>query len=242
MTLKAVILDVYNTLFRNDTSCWVDTFRGICSSQGLPIAPEDLYSQWKVIEVRFRQTRTNMENPELSPPFSTYQSAWRQAFVDTFAMLDMRGNADEAAQMSVDGLAAREPFEDTFPFLEYVRANWKVGVLTNADNGSVIPLLQRYNLSFDALMTSEMVGAYKPDPRIFLRVLEETGVSPQETLYVGDTLLDDIHGANLVGMQTAWINHSGAERDPQLLPPDYEVTGLDELADKLRSWREVDTQ
>ena len=77
MTLKAVILDVYNTLFRNDTSCWIDTFRGICSSQGLPIAPDDLYSQWKTIEVRFRQTRTNMENPELSPPFSTYQSAWR---------------------------------------------------------------------------------------------------------------------------------------------------------------------
>ena len=75
-----------------------------------------------------------------------------------------------------------------------------------------------------------------------MRVLEETGVSPEEALYVGDTLLDDIHGANLVGMQTAWINHSGAERDPQLLPPDYEVTGLDELADKLRSWREVDTQ
>ena len=204
MTLKAVILDVYNTLFRNDTSCWIDTFRGICSSQGLPIAPEDLYSQWKSIEVRFRQTRTNMENPELSPPFSTYQSAWRQAFVDTFAMLDMKGNADEAAQMSVDGLAAREPFEDTLPFLEYVRSHWKVGVLTNADNGSVIPLLQRYNLSFDVLVTSQMAGAYKPDPRIFLRVLEETGVSAQETLYVGDTLLDDIHGANLVGMQTAW--------------------------------------
>ena len=92
-------------------------------------------------------------------------------------MLDMRGNADEAAQMSVDGLAAREPFEDTFTFLEYVRAHWKVGVLTNADDGSVIPLLQRYNLSFDALVTSQMAGAYKPDPRIFLRVLEETGVS-----------------------------------------------------------------
>ena len=57
----------------------------------------------ETIEVRFRQTRTNMENPELSPPFSTYQSAWREAFVDTFALLDMKGNADEAAQMSVDG-------------------------------------------------------------------------------------------------------------------------------------------
>ena len=189
-------------------------FPGACH-----FAPEDLYSQWKVIEVRFRQTRTNMENPELSPPFSTYQSAWRQAFVDTFAMLDMRGNADEAAQMSVDGLAAREAFEDTFPFLEYVRAHWKVGVLTNADNGSVIPLLQRYNLSFDALVTSEMVGAYKPDPRIFLRVLEVTGVSAQETLYVGDTLLDDIHGANLVGMQTAWINHSGGRERPTASSP-----------------------
>ena len=116
MTLKAVILDVYNTLFRNDTSCWIDTFRGICSSQGLPIAPEDLYSQWKSIEVRSAREGPIWRTRSCPPPFSTYQSAWRQAFVDTFAMLDMRGNADEAAQMSVDGLAAREPFEDTFRF------------------------------------------------------------------------------------------------------------------------------
>lgn len=242
MPLKAVILDVYNTLFRNDTSCWIDTFRGICDSQGLPIAPEDLYASWKSIEVRFRQTRTNMENPELSPPFSTYQAAWQSAFVDTFAMLEMKGDADAAAQMSVDSLGAREPFADTFSFLEFAKQRWKVSVLTNADNGSIFPLMQRYNLAFDALVTSEMARAYKPDPRIFLRTLEETGVSPGEALYVGDTLLDDVHGANLVGMQTAWINRSGAERDPQLLPPDHEVAGLDELADKLRTWKEVETR
>ncbi len=240
MTIRAVILDVYNTLFRNDLSCWIDTFRGICDSQGLAIAPEDLYAQWKSIEVRFRQTRTNLDSPELSPPFSTYQAAWRSAFVDTFASLDMKADADEAAQMSVDGLAAREPFDDTFRFLEYVKSHWKVGVLTNADNGSIFPLLERYNLSCDALVTSEMARAYKPDPRVFLSVAEKMGVSPGESLYVGDTLLDDIHGAKLAGMQAAWINRSGAERDPELLQPDYEVSGLDELADKLRSWREVD--
>ena len=242
MPLKAVILDVYSTIFRNDTSCWVDTFRDICSSQGLPISPEDLYTNWKSIEVRFRQSRTNMDNPELSPPFSTYQAAWRAAFVDTFALLDMKGDADAAAQMSVDGLGAREPFHDTVPFLEFAKERWKVSVLTNADNGSVFPLLKRNNLSFDALVTSEMARAYKPDPRIFMRILEETGVSPEEALYVGDTLFDDIHGAKLVGMHTAWINRAGAERDPQLLPPDFEVAGLDELADVLRSWKEVETQ
>ena len=240
MPLKAVILDVYNTLFRNDTACWIDTFRGICSSQSLPIAPDDLYASWKSIEVRFRQTRTNMDNPELSPPFSTYQAAWRIAFVETFAMLDMKGDADAAAQASVDGLASREPFQDTFSFLEIVKRNWKVSVLTNADNASIFPLMQRNNLTFDALVTSEMARAYKPDPRIFLRTLEETGVSPEEALFVGDTLLDDVHGANLVGMQTAWINRTGAERDPQLLPPDHEIAQLSELADKLRSWREVE--
>ena len=242
MTLKAIILDVYNTLFRNDTACWIDTFKRICDSQSLPIAPEDLYAHWKPIEVRFRQTRTNMDNPELSPPFSTYQAAWQSAFVDTFALLNINANAQAAARMSVDGLAAREPFADALPFLEYAKSHWKVGILTNADNDSILPLVEQYNLPYDALVTSEMARAYKPDPRVFQRTLSDIGVSPAEALYVGDTLLDDVHGAKLAGMQAAWLNRNGAVRDPSLRQPDHEATGLDELADKLRSWNEVETQ
>lgn len=238
MPLKAVIFDVYNTLFYNDTSCWMDTFRDICRIQSIPVSPEELWARWRTFEVRFRQTRTNLEHPEESPPFKTYQAAWRGAFVDAFDSLGVVGDARHAAQLSVDGLAHRKPYEDTLPFLEQMGHRWKRALLTNADNGSILPLLQRHGLSFDAVVTSEMARAYKPDPRVFHRVLEETGVLPSEALYVGDTLLDDVHGAKLAGMPAAWLNRNGADRDPQLLPPDYEVRGLDELMDVLESWKE----
>ena len=56
---------------------------------------------------------------------------------------------------------------------------------------------------------------------------------PEEALYVGDTLLDDVHGAKLAGMTAAWLNRSKTDRDPTLLPPDYEATELSGLTSVL---------
>lgn len=229
MPLRAVVFDVYNTLFRNDTASWHVTFQEMCLAQALPIPPDELWTRWKTFEVQFRQTRTNLDRPEQSPPFKTYQAAWRQAFVDAFESLGIHGDPDQSAQMCVDALAGREPYPDTMSFLKHLEGRCKRAVLTNADTGSIMPLLERHNLVFDAVVTSEMVRAYKPDPRVFHRVLDEMGVGPREAIYVGDTLLDDIHGAKMAGLSAAWINRGGADPDPQLLPPDYVVTGLEEL-------------
>jgi 2-haloacid dehalogenase len=233
MPLKVVIFDVYNTLFRNDTSFWIDVFADICRIQELPVSPEEFWNCWKPFEMRFRQTRTNMEHPEESAPFKTYQVAWGEAFVKAFDSLGIKGDAGHAAQLSVDSMASREPYDDTFTFLEYVGSRWKRALLTNADNDFIQPLIRKHAMSFDAVITSEMVGAYKPDPRVFQRVLQETGVLPEEALYVGDTLLDDVHGAKLAGMTAAWLNRSKTDRDPTLLPPDYEATELSGLTSVL---------
>jgi len=238
MPLKAVIFDVYNTLFDNDTSHWIDVFGDVCRIQELSISPENLWTTWKTFEVRFRQTRTNMERPEESPPFKTYQAAWGAAFISAFDSLGIRGDPHHAAELSAERMAYREPYEDTFRTLEYVGRRWKRALLTNADNKFILPLLERHKLSFDAVVTSEMAQAYKPDPRAFQRILRETGIEPQEALYVGDTLLDDVHGAKLAGMSAAWINRNGATRDPKLLQPDYEIASLTELTRVLESLKE----
>lgn len=239
MPLKAVIFDVYNTLFQNDNSYWIDVFGEICHIQNLPVPPDDLWNNWKSFEVGFRQTRTNMENPEKSPPFKTYQIAWKEAFASAFNVLGINGDPEHASQLSVDGMASRQPYEDTFLCLEYVRRNWKMSLLTNADNDFIMPILKQYGLSFDAVVTSEIARAYKPDPRVFNRILKETEVLAEDALYVGDTLFDDVHGAKLVGMKAAWLNRSGVDVDTRLISPDYEVAGLTELMDILGSLKEV---
>ena len=92
MPLRAVICDVYNTLFRNEPSSWIATFGEICRLQGLTVTPQKLYDVWKSHEMGFRRVRTNLERPEASPPFKSYRTAWTEAFVDAFRDLGLQGD------------------------------------------------------------------------------------------------------------------------------------------------------
>ena len=85
-------------------------------------------------------------------------------------------------------------------------------------------------------MSSEDAQAYKPDPRIFTRFLQEMNVAPEAVLYVGDAPYDDAHGAKLAGMQTVLIQRTqdtpGRTPPPEdgtLLPPDHIVSDLTEI-------------
>ena len=185
--------------------------------------------------MQFRRVRTNMEQPELSPPFKSYREAWTDAFVDAFRELGLAGDPQQAAAACVEGMGQREPFEDTMRFLERAGQRWTLSLLTNADDDFIAPLLERHGLSFRSVVTSESARSYKPAAAGFLRVLRETGVSAEEAVYVGDSPLDDVHGSRLVGMRAAWLNRNGAAWDASLLAPDYVLAGLDDLERSLES-------
>jgi glucose-1-phosphatase len=55
---------------------------------------------------------------------------------------------------------------------------------------------------------SHLMKKRKPDSEIFLQVLEENGLAASETLFLDDNS-DNIEGAKLVGLQTAFVNTDG---------------------------------
>lgn len=60
------------------------------------------------------------------------------------------------------------------------------------------------------LFISMELGAQKPMPAFFRRVLEELGVSdPSQVVMVGDGLGTDILGGNRAGLDTIWYNPQG---------------------------------
>lgn len=62
----------------------------------------------------------------------------------------------------------------------------------------------------DAVVLSCEVGVRKPDPRFFAAVTEALGADPAETMFVGDSVHDDVLGAAAAGMQTClatWYRH-----------------------------------
>ena len=75
----------------------------------------------------------------------------------------------------------------------------RIGVVSNTDTP------RRFfdpDLDVDAVVLSCEVGKRKPHPAIFRRALDELGVRAPETLFVGDSLAEDVAGAAALGMTT----------------------------------------
>ena len=46
----------------------------------------------------------------------------------------------------------------------------------------------------------------KPNSKIFYKALNELNVSPDETIFIGDNIIDDIDGARNIGCKTILID------------------------------------
>ena len=228
-TITTVIFDMYETLAHNNSGLWLETFGEICGAQHLSIDAEKLWLRWKSLEMKFRQGRLNLEEPEKSPPFKSYQEAWMDCFDAVFRQLSLKGDASEAARMSVEAMGRRESYPDAMEALPALQARWKTGLLSNADNDYLLPTVKRLGIRFDAVLSSETAQAYKPHPAPFRQIMDSLGVGPEECVYVGDNQLDDVVGAHRVGMRMAWVNRNGSIPDPGLPQPDCQVKDLNEL-------------
>lgn len=230
-----IIFDVYGTLFWNDVGRWLETFRDICEEQAFMVDVKHLWLEWKFREGNFRNGRVNLAQPNITVDFKSYYQAWKDAFQDTFHALELHtGDADRASQMCVEALSKRPPFSDTLYVLDRLRLRgWRVGILSNADDAFLYPLVRHYGLDVDVVLSSETAQVYKPHPEAFLQVCRLMQVNPAQAVYVGDSQFDDVHGSKLVGMHSVWLNRNGVSRDEGLLAPDDEIRSLSELEEKL---------
>lgn len=88
--------------------------------------------------------------------------------------------------------------------------------------------LERAGLAqyFELLVFSDEERASKPAPRIFSSTLSRLGVTPSETVHVGDHLRNDVFGAQQVGLRTIWLRRVPGEPE---VKPDAQVDALDEV-------------
>jgi len=84
-----------------------------------------------------------------------------------------------------------------------------LSVVTDAYFENAVIRLEKTGLypMFDEVITADMTGACKPDPRVFLYALGKLGREPGEVLMVGDSLRRDIGPAKKIGMMTAYAGY-----------------------------------
>ena len=118
---------------------------------------------------------------------------------------------------------------------EGVRALTSIGLrlvtLSNGSAGVARSLLSAAELEseFEALLSVEDAGAWKPRRAAYNYAAEACGVRPAELLLVAVHPWD-IHGAAEAGLATAWLNRGGDSYPSYFTAPDYTVSRLAELA------------
>ncbi len=81
-----------------------------------------------------------------------------------------------------------------------LRGRYKLGILSNASFRQARELGDLYD-AFDAIVLSEEVGTSKPKKEAYEKVLSDLGVSPEEAIFIDDSL-ENVKGAERLGMKS----------------------------------------
>lgn len=158
---------------------------------------------------------------------------------DLYAERDARAEAGQPETFGEDDL-----YPDVRDALATLRADglW-LGIAGNQTVRAGRILRELFTPDVDLIGTSDDWGASKPDRAFFDRVAEVVPADPDEMLYVGDRVDNDIAPARVAGMHTAlvrrgpWATIQWRSEQAQKLPT-FRVESLLELSPQIKAFNE----
>jgi putative hydrolase of the HAD superfamily len=230
--LRAVLFDWGDTLmeFRFDEELMDAAFRA-----GLAALDRDDLASADDIRAHFRE---HFE-PLFWVPGTIEEIEYPGLIRQTLDHFGIEISDDELARFLKAEHAAWEPARvlgsTTHALLEALRARGlRLGLVSNAfDPGWLLHRdLEQMGIAqrIDFAVFSSEVGKRKPHPEIFERALDALGVAPEEAMFVGDRLYEDVRGSNEVGMTSVQALWFRADEHPEGGEPDHQAfTQMDVL-------------
>ena len=140
---------------------------------------------------------------------------------------------EERANSLADSLPRWPVFPDAGPALQALKQRYKLAIISNVDDDLFAGSAQALGIEFDAVITSQQAGAYKPNLSSFELAEAAMGVNKERWLHVGESLYHDIGPANQLGIRSVWVNRAdrgGGTRKTDAVP-DLVVPDLAALAE-----------
>jgi 2-haloacid dehalogenase len=138
-----------------------------------------------------------------------------------------------------------QPFPDSAEALQYLKAHYRLVILSNVDNECFAASNRKLGVDFDAIYTAEDIGGYKPADANFeymLAMLKGLGYEKPDILHTAESLYHDHAPANHPGLKSCWIyrRHGqegfGATMSPGQIPwYDFRFNCLAEMVEAHKS-------
>jgi 2-haloalkanoic acid dehalogenase type II len=221
---EALSFDCYGTLIDWEAGIG-SVLRDWADRRGLEITTEDLLVAYAGQEAEAARNH----------PTDPYPSILSRAMRALGKQLDAEVSFDDshALATSVPNWPA---FPDSAEALQRLAKHFKLIIVSNIDNESFAASNEKLDVTFDAVITAEDVGSYKPAPAHFDSLdhrVDTMGIPRDKLLHVAQSLFHDHVPAKGRGMTTVWINRRhadpgwGATPNPQAdVTPNWTFTSM----------------
>ncbi len=135
-------------------------------------------------------------------------------------------NANRAFDIFFEARNQVNFFSGAISMLEALQDKYIIYALTNGNADIEKIGLQKY---MQGALSAADVSASKPNPQIFQRVSQITGVPPKNSVHIGDNLVDDIEGAANANFLSIWVNLNAETLKPGDAEPSAIVENLSEI-------------
>lgn len=131
-----------------------------------------------------------------------------------------------------------DPWPDAVAGLTRLKARFPIVTLSNGNVALLLAMARHGGLPWDAILGAEVSGAYKPDPKAYLRTAELLAIAPEQLCLVA-AHHGDLAAARACGLMGAYIDrpdeYGGAPAPDAHYVQDWEwsATSLTDLADQL---------
>lgn len=127
---------------------------------------------------------------------------------------------------------------DAIAGLRQLHEHFRLVAVTNADAWALEQMSRTLGEPFDDAVTSDAVGAGKPDPRVWQYLVDRLGLPPGQILHCARSREHDLISAQTFGLATAWIDRRAADNGiaddgNAFFRPDVHVHSLAELVEHL---------
>lgn len=214
---RVVTFDLFSALTDSRTG-GARTFAAIAVERGWSVTGTDLYDRWD---------RHNKAGQRTARPPTTFHDLSRAALGQAYDELGLPASAVAGDLARLEESVADWPlWPDVEAGVRTVATVAEVGILSNVDDALARRTRAWSLVDPDLVLTSERLGAYKPDPAIYRAAV--TAVAPRELVHVAASSRD-VRGALEAGISTVRLARPGHVVDPDGPQPSVQVEDAADL-------------
>ena len=197
-SVKALTFDVFGTV--------VDWYGSIIREGQLLAANKGYDVDWEKFAVSWRAgygpAMNKVRNGEM--PWTKIDDLHRMILDDLVEEYNLTGMSEAELVHFNEAWHRLSPWPDTVSGLNKLKRKYVITTLSNGNVSLLTHMAKNGGLPWDAVLSAELSGHYKPDPEAYLKAADLLSLKPEQVMMVA-AHPGDLRAAARTGLKTAYV-------------------------------------